>query len=142
MSRIFRADFSRLSEILSHIKGELITSGCGKETVNTAHIICDEFITNIIRYAYAPDIFHIRDMNGKNIENPVEVSFQTESGRVSIEISDWGKPFDPLKYGGDSSPGRAHGGFGIRLARDLADSITYRRENRRNILTVSINNRD
>lgn len=90
--------------------------------------IVEELFSNIIRYAY-PD----------SREHLVEMTFINETGRIEIEITDDGIPFNPLDYesGGSPTPVDAHvSGMGISLVRALADSISYERIGHKNCLKI------
>ncbi|GEM_PF-1325753 len=153
MSRIFTADLSQFNDIISYIREGLLSLGCDAETVNTAHVICDEFITNIIKNAYHDDVSDTHCIDGASYERPLKISYARTLNQLSIELTDWGLPFNPLEYSNDSSvekaqgddenaqrgDDQAHGGYGIDIAKNLADSITYDREPDRNILTFFIN---
>jgi len=140
MSKIFFADFSEFKEMISYIKEGLMTLNFNDETVNTAHIICDEFITNIIKNAYESDLSDTYSINGANFQKPLKISYsKTEDLKnLSIQLTDWGRPFNPLEYPDDLKDEQTHGGFGIHIAKNLADSIKYQREKGKNILTLFI----
>jgi serine/threonine-protein kinase RsbW len=56
------------------------------------------------------------------------------------EIEDDGRPFNPLETPppnvGASLPEKPIGGLGIHLAKTMMDSMAYRREAEKNILTI------
>ena len=133
MSRIFTADMAGFSDIIAWITEGLRALDLGDETVNTAHVIGDEFITNIIKNAYQGETPAEHCIDGVSHIRPLQVSYRKTAEQVAVELTDWGRPFNPLDYAGDS--GQAHGGFGIDIARNLADTITYDRRDEKNILT-------
>jgi len=135
MSRIFTADFSQLPEIMSVLREGLFSLGCDEDSVNTAHVICDEFITNIIKNAYGGDNSGPISIDGAVYEKPLRISYEKAPDHVCIEIADRGRPFNPLEYESDFSE---EGGCGIHIARSLADSIAYRRTAGENIVTFCI----
>ncbi|MGV8124224.1 MAG: ATP-binding protein [Candidatus Xenobiia bacterium LiM19] len=142
MSRIFTADFSQFRDIISYIREGLLSSGCDDDVVNTAHVICDEFITNIIKNAYHRDVSDTHCIDGTVYAKPLNISYAKTLNQLSIELTDWGAPFNPLEYSGESSDEETHGGCGIHIARNLADSISYAREADKNILTFFIHTGD
>lgn len=89
----------------------------------------EEVLTNVISYAY--------DGAG---ERSIEVRLRVDGGEVSAEIEDEGRAFNPLDVAPpDTSAGldeRKVGGLGIHLVRSVMDSLEYRRERGRNILTM------
>jgi serine/threonine-protein kinase RsbW len=95
-------------------------------------LLIEEILMNITRYSYpegAPGV--------------VTVMYSVpEPGELAIEVGDQGVEFDPLKA---SLPdltldlaGRPVGGLGIFLAKSFAKSLTYRREQGWNRLTLGI----
>lgn len=141
MSRIFNAEFSEFKEIISYIKDRLISLNLNDETVNTAHIICDEFVTNVIKNAYQKDASDTYCIDGIYYKKPLRIKLDKTLNRLSIELSDWGCPFNPLEHDDDISEKESGGGFGIHIAKNLADFIEYERKGDRNILTLYIDPR-
>jgi anti-sigma regulatory factor (Ser/Thr protein kinase) len=88
-----------------------------------------EMCVNITRYAY-PDG-----------DGDLSVALREERHRFIVEIRDSGIPFDPRSV---PKPDLEHlvasgrkGGLGIYLARTLMDGFDYRREDGRNVLTLT-----
>ena len=72
----------------------------------------------------------------------IEVTVTSTEDLVSIRLSDNGVAFDPLTDAPDpelagSVEDRDVGGLGIHLVRSMMDDVSYRRENGRNLLTMS-----
>lgn len=88
----------------------------------------EEAFVNICSYAY-PD-------GGGD----VEVSCASDDGAFVLEIADEGSPFDVLSLPDpDITPDimeREVGGLGIYFIRTLSDSVSYSRDNGRNILRM------
>jgi|SRR5271166_2554571 len=98
------------------------------EELEKLDLVLEEILMNIARYAY------LRETGA------AEVAVASDGpGRLSVEISDWGNAFNPLDVEPpDFSRGLAErpiGGLGVFLIRSLVNSIDYRREADRNILT-------
>lgn len=140
MTKLFTADFSQFSHMISYIREGLTALGCDTATLDRVHVICDEFITNIIKHAYDDEPGASRNIDGNT--KPLQIACRKEEDHVFVELTDWGYPFNPLEYSGHPSGKRTHGGLGIGIAGNLADSIVYRRTNGRNILTCSIKSRN
>jgi serine/threonine-protein kinase RsbW len=89
-----------------------------------------EWITNVISYAYA-------DVR----EHWITVRFLAAPGQAQVEVEDDGREFNPLSLPlvDTSAPleQRAIGGLGIHMVRQFMDSVGYRRESGRNILTMT-----
>jgi len=92
----------------------------------------EECVTNVFSYAWK---------DGR--EHWVLIRFKADSheGSAEVEVEDDGREFNPL-----ASPPvdvsvplerRPIGGLGIHMIRQLMDSVTYRRENGRNILKLA-----
>lgn len=73
----------------------------------------------------------------------VEVALAVQGGAVEVDVSDNGKPFDPLAAPPPdtslSIEERAIGGLGIHLVRQLMDHVAYSRDAGRNRLRFSKN---
>ena len=89
----------------------------------------DEIATNVITHAY-------RTMRGN-----IRVACRREDGDIVITIKDEGAPFDPTKVPPpDLSMDldrRKIGGLGVYFAKKAMDSVTYRREEGSNVLTMT-----
>ena len=138
MKKLFSADFSQFTDMISSIREGLTALGCDTATRDRVHVICDEFITNIINHAYANESATIQDIDGHAYTKPLQISCTKTSNQVAVELTDWGHPFNPLEYSGDPTGKRAHGGLGIGIAGNLADSIVYQRTDDKNILTCIV----
>ena len=71
----------------------------------------------------------------------VEIELTSEAEALTIEITDDGKPFNPLNEAPApdvtaSLEDRSVGGLGLHLVRTLMDELRYRREGGRNHLTL------
>jgi len=88
-----------------------------------------EICINIVRYAYPED------------PGDMVIRIWNDGSAVYVECSDGGRPFDPRLVPAPSletmMSGERKGGLGIYLARRLTDSFEYRRENGRNVVTIS-----
>ncbi len=71
----------------------------------------------------------------------VEIKLTSEDEALTIEITDDGKPFDPLNDAPTADitgplDGRHIGGLGIHLVRTMMDELRYKREDGRNHLIL------
>jgi anti-sigma regulatory factor (Ser/Thr protein kinase) len=98
--------------------------------VGRVELALEEALVNITRYAY-PD--HKGDFE-------VHCSLGDE-GQLIIEIHDWGIPFNPLeRLKPDPSQelaSRRVGGWGIELIRQIVDDLKYRRDQGKNIFSLT-----
>jgi len=123
------ARLQSLDSFLAFLLEKAKSCGASQELLGDIKLSMEELLTNIFFYAYPDD------------EGHVEVAWSAESeGRLRIEVTDWGMPFDPLAF---KAPDleldfaeRDIGGMGIFLARQLADQMSYRRSRDANHLTV------
>lgn len=107
-----------------------LAAGIAAGQLDQLDLVLEELLINVARYAYAP---------GSGV---VEVGYwAAEAGKLRIEIIDSGRVFNPLAVDPpDLSRGLADrpiGGLGVFLVRSLVDSIDYRREEDRNILSFT-----
>ena len=123
-ARRFPAKLGLLSEITAFVKA------CAEEfdptLMSRVALVLEEAFVNICNYAY-PE-------SGGNIE----IRCGRDETFFTIEIFDWGMPFDPLTL---SEPDieldvaeRGIGGLGVHFIRSFSDAVSYRRENGCNIL--------
>ena len=93
------------------------------------NLALEEAVTNVILYAYP-----------EGSDGLVEVEAILRDHALSFVISDSGEAFDPTAAPeADTTLGvedRPIGGLGIFLIRNIMDSVSYRRENNRNILSM------
>ncbi|MBQ5474118.1 MAG: ATP-binding protein, partial [Lachnospiraceae bacterium] len=70
----------------------------------------------------------------------VDIEAIMRKGQLDFIITDSGMPFDPTQRPevdiNASLDARPIGGLGIHLVRQLMDSVSYRREDGKNILTL------
>ena len=91
------------------------------------NLVLDELSVNIVNYG------------GEASE--IEVSLDADADEVRVEISDDGRPFDPLNDAMEpdleaSLEDRPIGGLGIHLVREMMDELHYSREDGKNRLAM------
>jgi len=96
------------------------------------NVVLDELLTNTSVYGFA-------GREGGGGEVTVEAELRTD--RVSVTLTDDGRPFDPF---GVAAPDtalpveeRQIGGFGIHLVRRLMDEVSYHRRADRNVVVLT-----
>jgi len=101
---------------------------CSMKIQNQIGIVIDEVFANIAAYAYNPEV------GGVSIRIKVEDD-------ITIEFEDSGVPYNPLATEDpDITLGideRGVGGLGILMVKNIMDSVEYKRDGSRNILTIS-----
>ena len=104
--------------------------GLTEEVSFEVHLALDELLTNTIDYGYDDDN-----------EHRIDLLLRLESDTLTVEIADDGRAFDPLQAAepdlGTSIEDRARGGLGIYLVRKMMDSVAYRRQDGRNVVTLT-----
>lgn len=112
------------------VRAGALEAGVPGEQLAWLDLILEEILINVARYAYAP---------GNGV---VEVGYWPEgTAKLRVEVADSGRVFNPLTADPpDLSRGMADrpiGGLGVFLVRSTVDSIDYRREGDRNILSFT-----
>ena len=125
-------EIERISDIVDALaeKDEL-----PKDIVFQVKLSLEEVLMNVINHGHDDDEIH-----------EVDILLTSTSESLKIEITDDGKPFDPLHDAPEpdteaSIEDRKIGGLGVYLVRELMDEVLYRREGDRNHL-VLIKRRD
>ena len=107
-----------LDEILAEANPDLSSS---------LHIMLDEIASNVVNYSGATSF-------------GVDVALAGPAS-AQMAVSDDGKPYDPLAHADpDTTLGAAErpiGGLGILIVKKMSDSVLYRRDGNRNILTLT-----
>jgi len=100
---------------------------CSPAIQSKVGIAVDEIFSNIARYAYYPAV------------GAAVVRVVVADG-IEIEFEDSGQPYNPLTASDPDvtlpAEDRPIGGLGIFLVKSLMESVEYRREGDRNILTL------
>lgn len=124
------ADPSRLEAVADFVERALDKLGVRDKTVRGHFCVSiDEAVTNVVMYAYPGN------------KGTVKIVFRKEADSIAVEITDHGRPFNPLQQPApDTSASiekRLIGGLGIHLMRHMMDSLSYRRQGDANCLTLS-----
>jgi len=98
--------------------------------LNRLLVIIDELFSNVVKYGY----------EGSGIRGTVEVCLSFVDGRLEMELTDDGRPFDPLSTPPPDldlpASDRPIGGLGIHFVKKLVDEAQYSRRGRRNCLLL------
>lgn len=102
--------------------------GWESQVVFDIQLALEEVLVNVISYAF--------DDNGSH---NIQLDFTISDSDVGIQVVDDGKPFNPLEAADPDLDKpveeRPIGGLGIYLVKKVMDSLEYRREQNKNILT-------
>ena len=102
----------------------------------------DDFLVMKVNLMLEELVLNVRD-HGEVLGRRFDVEIDSNPGLVSLDFSDDGVRFDPtteapapdLLSGLDDRP---EGGLGVHLVRSFADSISYRYEDGRNVLSLGL----
>ena len=123
-------DLRNIAVAAENIDAFCARHGLAEEIAFEVNLAVNELLTNTISHGY--------DDDG---EHRIELALRLEGGALTIEITDDGRAFDPLQAVepdlGASLQDRARGGLGIYLVRRTMDSVAYRRQEERNVVTLT-----
>lgn len=119
-----------LSKIIAFVDEELGNIDCPPKANAQINICIDEIFGNIVRYAYGSGTGY----------STVLLHIEEAKRLITLTFIDEGMPFDPLSV---AEPDitlpleeRPIGGLGLLMVRSMVDSMEYRREDGRNVLTL------
>lgn len=96
------------------------------DAVFKVNLVLDEWLTNVLSYGSG--------------HGDVTVTLALRDGAIETEITDQGTPFDPLEAPDadvhSELDDRKIGGLGLHFMREMMDTIAYRRDGDRNVLTL------
>jgi anti-sigma regulatory factor (Ser/Thr protein kinase) len=120
------SEIGRLVDLLEAFGAQ---SGLSEDATFKLTLALDEIVANVIRHAF-----------GDGQEHRIEVKVTVDDRTVTARVEDDGREFDPREA---PVPDldlpiemRTPGGLGMHLVRSTMDSVEYRRDQGRNILTV------
>jgi len=120
------SEIGRLVDLLEAFGAQ---SGLSEDATFKLTLALDEIVANVIRHGF-----------GDDLEHRIEVKVTVDDRTVTASVEDDGRAFDPREA---PVPDldlpiemRTPGGLGMHLVRETMDSVEYRRDEGRNILTV------
>ena len=123
-------DLRNIAVAAENIDAFCARRGLAAEIAFKINLAVEELLTNTIGYGYDDDGEHL-----------IDLVLRLEGGALVIEIADNGRAFDPLQAPAPdlSAPleDRAMGGLGIYLVRKTMDTVAYRRQDGRNVVTLT-----
>lgn len=124
------SELVRLRDLTAAIDAVLETNAVGREIRDDVRLIAEEIVANAIEYG------------GSDAETEIVVDIAAADGTLSIEFRDRGRPFDPLAVAPPALDApldeRGIGGLGLHLVHELAESLSYAREDDCNVLRVTV----
>ena len=129
MKKIFSAEDHNLDNVLDFVRDKLEENEANIKLIMTIPLAIEEIFVNVAHYAY------------KGAKGDFEIDLAFKDDTVVITIEDSGVEFNPLaKEDPDihlSAEDRKIGGLGIFMVKKIMDSVEYKRENDKNILTLT-----
>lgn len=123
-------DFAALGPASERVRAYLAEAGAPDAAAFLADLVIEELVTNTIKYGYEEAGAHLI---------AVEVLFA--ENRLTVEVRDHGRAFDPLEQDAPDTSLPAHergiGGLGIHLVRQMADEVRYERRDGQNVVTAT-----
>ena len=112
-------------EVVDYLKQHVTVFADGTEqvdedTVKTLNLAAEEWVANVINYAYP-----------KGTRGHVEMTAEIANGLLTLTVKDHGIPFDPTKHQEADVEAdlddRPIGGLGIYLVKNIMDTMAYQR---------------
>ena len=123
-------DLREIAVAADRIDGFCSMHGLPPSTAYAVNLSVDELLTNTISYGYED-----------SEEHRIDLTIRLDAGVLAIEISDDGIEFAPDSAKDPDTEAsiedRPIGGLGIFLTRQMMDSFDYRRDEGRNIVTLT-----
>jgi anti-sigma regulatory factor (Ser/Thr protein kinase) len=121
-----------LEELIQFVVRHAETAGFAIGRIREIELAAEEILVNIFHYAYP------------GMEGDVSIACRSEDGRLILEFSDTGVPFNALDapapdLTADISD-RNVGGLGVFFVKKMADDARYRRERDHNVLMLVFDN--
>jgi serine/threonine-protein kinase RsbW len=136
MSKMIRLSMRNSSDALIRVMGEanvfLESQSLPSAIVYKMNLVLEEVLTNVIKYAFNDSDAH-----------EIAVMLDLREDELFIEVMDDGVEFNPLTLP-EPKPRASlleatEGGLGVYLVRMTVDSIGYRRDETKNVLSMALN---
>ncbi len=128
IEKVFPASDAAFKDVMAFVESELENADVPMKISMQITIAVEEIYVNIAHYAYSGG------------DGMMTLSIDANAEQVTIVFTDSGLPFNPLeKEDPDITLGaeqRSIGGLGIFIVKKSMDSVTYVREEDKNILTI------
>ncbi len=128
----FAARMESMGEIQSYVDRACAEAGLGRDHALRLLLIIEELFTNSVMHGY-----------GGESDSPVWLSLEAGANAVTLSYQDEGPAHDPLTSFRPMETTtlvsqQPVGGLGVKLIRKLAKDISYRREQNRNCIRVTL----
>lgn len=123
-----QARTDQLDALLAMINDDLEAAGCPMEHIVTVSICAEEIFVNVAHYGYP------------NGEGAVRVIEEIGAETITLELQDWGTPYNPLEQDDPDvtlpAGERQVGGLGIFMVRNMMDGVSYEYRDEKNCLKM------
>lgn len=127
-----RNNLEEIQQVVAWLEDFSLRTAIPDSVRNAFDLSLEECLTNIISYAWNDGLEHWITLRFKHQERP---------DRVAVEVEDDGREFNPLAVPPVNInvplETRSVGGLGIHMIRQIMTNVEYRRQNGRNILTLT-----
>lgn len=117
-----------LAPLADRMRASMEGLGLSERDLFCIDLVCDELITNTIKYGYTD-----------TAEHEIAVNLSVRPTEIVIELEDDGQPFNPLNNATPDTSlalqDRPIGGLGIHLLREMMDRCEYRHADGKNCVT-------
>lgn len=128
-SIVLKNDVREVTQLDAFVKDTCSAIHLDEATATNVCLAVEEAAVNVMHYAYP-----------EGTKGEIRIEAIVIDGKMTFEIRDDGKPFDPTVAAQPditlSAKQRPIGGLGIYLIRQYMDAMSYKRENGSNILTL------
>jgi anti-sigma regulatory factor (Ser/Thr protein kinase) len=129
---VVRNDLSEITPLLTRIEQFGEAAGLADDQTNAMMLVIDEAVTNTISYGFPAGGDHT-----------ISIALSRDDQTCTVVVEDDGVAFNPLEAPeanlDASLEERGIGGLGIHLMRSYMDTLDYRRDQGKNILTLGKN---
>ncbi|MCY4546810.1 MAG: ATP-binding protein [Defluviicoccus sp.] len=123
-------DAAEIARVAERIDGFCAAGGVEPSVAYAVNLALDELLSNIISYGYQDEEAH-----------RIELAVRRDGGTLVVTIVDDSIEFDPRQVPDTDTDAPLHerdpGGLGLLLVSTMMDSVDYRREDGRNVTTLT-----
>ena len=125
-------DLSEIADVAARIDAFCAARAVAPDISYAINLAIDELLTNTVSYGYDDDDRH-----------RIEIVLRRENDTLVVVIVDDSEPFDPTQMPEPDTEApldeREAGGLGLLLVNQMMDRFEYRRQDGRNVVTLTKN---
>jgi anti-sigma regulatory factor (Ser/Thr protein kinase) len=115
-----------LRDVRRQIEDFAAARGCDSHCCDDLGLVANEALANVMRHAY----------HGAT-DQPIEIVVQDFGAKIELRIRDWGVPFDPAVLKRREYDPLEPGGLGVICMKRLMDDVTWTRQDKGMMLTLT-----